>query len=41
MPSVERGGMFRVLSEKYQSAKLLDIQRQTTKEQREMVQDFA
>jgi len=41
MPSVERGGMFQVLSEKYQSAKLLDIQRQTTKEQREMVQDFA
>jgi Ti-type conjugative transfer relaxase TraA len=41
MPSVERGGMFQVLAEKCRSAKLLDIQRQATQEQREMVQKFA
>jgi len=41
MPSVERGGMFQVLAQRYTLAELLDIQRQTREKQREMAQNFA
>ena len=41
MPSVDRGGMFNVLAERYDASKLEVIQRQTTQEHRYIAQSFA
>ena len=41
MPSIDRGGMFQVLAEKYDASKLQDIQRQDSLEQRSIAQSFA
>lgn len=41
LPSVERGGMFKVLSEKHGAFELIDIQRQRTQEQRQIAQKLA
>jgi len=41
MPSVDRGGMFQVLAEKYDASKLHYIQRQSSQEQRSITQSFA
>ncbi len=41
MPSVDRGGMFQVLSEKYDASKLHYTQRQHSQDQRSITQSFA
>ena len=41
MSSVDRGGMFHFLAEKYNASKLHHIQRQNSREQRSMAQSFA
>ena len=41
MPSVDRGGMFQALAEKYNASKLHHIERQSSHEQRSMAQSFA
>ncbi|WP_316357412.1 AAA family ATPase [Candidatus Neptunichlamydia sp. REUL1] len=41
MPSVDRGGMFQALAEKYDASKLHSIQRQSSQEQRSITQSFA
>lgn len=41
MPSVDRGGMFQVLAEKYDASKLHYIQRQSSQEQRSITKSFA
>lgn len=41
MPSIDRGGMFQVLAEKYDASKLQDIQRQDSLEQRSIAKSFA
>ena len=41
MPSIDRGGMFQFLAEKYDASKLQNIQRQENQEHRDISQSFA